>query len=147
MFDSKYYFYFIEEIKCKHSFYLSNFIFLQSCMLYPYVRALSTFGVEIKLVSIFWTITRFNRYINRMGLYQAKFLKIWFQVGAVVTILIFIPCISMSVFKLLELVGTLNIDAPSNSSSAVFDFQSSKVVLVVSSFLLKFGIGLIKKIC
>lgn len=137
-----------------HSFYLSNFIFLQSCMLYPYVRALSTFGVDIKLFSIFWRITRFNRYINRMGLYQAKFLKTWFQVGAVVTILIFIPCISMSVFKLVELVGTLNVDSPSNSSSvpsnsssAVFDSESSKIVLVVSSFLLKLAITLIKKIC
>lgn len=72
-----------------------------------------------------------------MGLYRTKFLKIWFQVGAVVTSAIFFPCISLYVFKLMGLLHT-------GSSE---EFESSKIVPVVSSFLLKFAAGLIKKVC
>lgn len=58
-------------------------------MHYPYLSVLENFGLKIELFRISWFTTIFNRVLMKWGINRSKFWSHWFNVGMIITILLF----------------------------------------------------------
>ncbi|XP_043268937.1 membrane-bound transcription factor site-2 protease [Venturia canescens] len=92
------------------SLFFFNIIF-RSCSHYPYLYFLQNTGLEIQTLCVKWSTAAFNRAVVRWGMDRSRFWFLWFNIGAIVSIVL-LPIASFLVIK-------MTIDAwssvPSNS--------------------------------
>ncbi|XP_035742487.1 membrane-bound transcription factor site-2 protease-like isoform X1 [Vespa mandarinia] len=70
----------------------------KTCSHFPYIYFLKNTGLEVQLMRIKWFTTVFNRKIIKWGMDRSKFWTTWFNVGAIISIII-LPVVMIAILR------------------------------------------------
>ena len=86
-----------------------------------YLLKLRPLGLEISLLQVRWSTTRYNTVLHRLSQYQPRLTSIWFSVGAVTSSLLMIPSMLLLTFSFWQHINNV-ITSPDNITPATMQY-------------------------